>query len=60
MSTTNVHNHLPSDGTYLDLDINDPQRFSADIDLDQARVDGFVELAEACDQADRACVWRGT
>lgn len=38
---------LPANGDYLDFDVDNTERLGADVDLDQARVDRLVELAEA-------------
>lgn len=45
-------NSLPSDRSDLDLDIHNTQRFGADVDVDETRVDGPVELAKAGDKTD--------
>jgi hypothetical protein len=38
---------LPTDGNDLDLDVYNAKGLGADINLDQAWIDCFVELAEA-------------
>jgi hypothetical protein len=38
---------LPANGDYLDFDVHNMERLSADVDLDQAQVNHLVELAEA-------------
>ncbi len=38
---------LPADGAYLDLDVHDTKRFSADVDLDKPWVHGLVEFSKA-------------
>ena len=35
----------------LYFDVHDTQRFAADVDLDQAWIDGLIELAEARDES---------
>jgi hypothetical protein len=42
---------LPANGDYLDFDVYDPKCLGADVDLDQAWIDGLVELAEAGDES---------
>ena len=37
---------LPANGADLDLDVHNPQRFSADVDLHKTWIDGLVELTE--------------
>lgn len=49
-----IHDRLPSNGTNLDFDIHDFERFSADVNLNQTGIHRFVELTEARDQADGA------
>jgi len=38
---------LPANGDYLDFNVHNTERLRADVDLNQARVDRLVELAEA-------------
>lgn len=45
---------LSSNRAYLNLDVHNTERLGADVDLDQAGVDGLVELTEASDEADGA------
>jgi len=45
---------LSSDWANLNLDVDDAQRFSADIDLNQTGVDRLVELSKARHKTDRA------
>ena len=45
---------LPSNVSDLDLDVHDAKRLGADVDLDQSRIDGLVELSESLDKADRS------
>lgn len=40
-------NRLPSDRSDLDLDIHNTQSFGADVDVDETRIGGPVELAKA-------------
>lgn len=49
-----LHDRLPSNGANLDLDVNLLQGFRAHIDIDQSRIDGLVELAEARDKTNRS------
>jgi hypothetical protein len=42
---------LPANGDYLDFDVYDAERLGADVDLDQAWVNGLVELTEARDES---------
>lgn len=49
------HDHLTSDRADLDLDVDNAQRFRANVDLDEAGVHRLVELAEPRDQAHRSC-----
>jgi len=44
--------HLPWYLGELNFDVNDADLFGADVDVDQSRVDGFVELPESRDQTD--------
>ena len=44
--------HLPRDSSELNLDVDDPDGFGADVDSDQTRVDGPVELTESADETD--------
>lgn len=42
----------------LDLNIHNPQTLRADVDVDETGVDGLVELPEARDESDGACIGR--
>jgi len=46
-----IHNCLPSYGNDLNLHVNDAKSFSANIDLNKARVNGLVELSKAWNKA---------
>jgi len=46
-----IHDHLPSDGTDLNLDVDDTKRLGANVDLDEARVYGLVKLSESRNKA---------
>ena len=46
---------LPSNGTNLDLDIDNAEGLGADVNLNETGVDGLVELAESRDKANRTC-----
>ena len=48
-----IHDSLPPNGTDLNFDVDDTERLCANVDLNQPRVHGFVELSEAGDQTDR-------
>ena len=50
------HNGLSANRTDLDLDIDNAEGFSADVDLDKAWIDRLVELAETRDQTHRTYV----
>ena len=43
----NLHHHLPSNRADLNLNVDNTERFGADIDLNQAGINRFVELSEA-------------
>ena len=43
---------LSSNRAYLNLDVHNTERLGADVDLDQAGVDGLVELSETGNEAD--------
>ncbi len=45
-----LHHRLPANGANLDLDVDNAERFSADIDLDEAWIDRLVELTESRNQ----------
>jgi hypothetical protein len=38
----------------LNLDVNDTERFGANVDLDETRIYRLVELSESVDKSDRA------
>ena len=46
---------LPSNGTDLDLDVDNAEGLGADVNLNETGVDGLVELAESRDKANRTC-----
>jgi len=45
---------LTTDSRNLDLDINDANILSADVDLNQSWIHRFVKLSKTCDQSDRS------
>ena len=45
---------LPSNVGDLNLDVHDAKRLSTDVDLNQSRIHGLVELSESLDESDRS------
>jgi hypothetical protein len=47
---------LSSNRADLDFDVDDAERLGTDINLNETRVDGLVELSETGDQANGSCL----
>ena len=47
-----IHDCLPPNGTDLNFDVDDTERLCANVDLNQPRVHGFVEVSEARHETD--------
>lgn len=48
-------NSLSANGTDLNLNIYNTKTLGADVNLDESRIDGFVELSETRNETDRTC-----